>query len=103
MLFPGFIVHHSTQISDLHIHTWPRKGFHQSYVKIAGTILNCHTCAYMNDQGKCLRGEGTCTTEKSQQCMLKKIFEGENTSDNLSSNRLTEAKRLRRGIKKIGD
>uniref|UniRef100_H0V9S1 Acrosomal vesicle protein 1 n=1 Tax=Cavia porcellus TaxID=10141 RepID=H0V9S1_CAVPO len=41
-----------------------------------GTILNCHTCAYMNDQGKCLRGEGTCTTEKSQQCMLKKIFEG---------------------------
>ncbi|XP_008591526.1 PREDICTED: acrosomal protein SP-10 [Galeopterus variegatus] len=42
----------------------------------SGTILNCHTCAYMNDQGKCLRGEGVCTTENSQQCMLKKIFEG---------------------------
>ncbi|XP_023557297.1 acrosomal protein SP-10 isoform X3 [Octodon degus] len=42
----------------------------------SGKILNCHTCAYMNDQGKCLRGEGTCTTENSQQCMLKKIFEG---------------------------
>ncbi|KFO31380.1 Acrosomal protein SP-10 [Fukomys damarensis] len=42
----------------------------------SGAILNCHTCAYMNDQGKCLRGEGMCTTENSQQCMLKKIFEG---------------------------
>ncbi|XP_055129621.1 acrosomal protein SP-10 isoform X2 [Symphalangus syndactylus] len=41
-----------------------------------GTILNCYTCAYMNDQGKCLRGEGTCITQNSQQCMLKKIFEG---------------------------
>lgn len=30
----------------------------------------------MNDQGKCLRGEGICATQKSQQCMLKKIFEG---------------------------
>ncbi|KAF6277584.1 acrosomal vesicle protein 1 [Rhinolophus ferrumequinum] len=39
-------------------------------------VLNCHTCSYMNDQGKCLRGEGTCATQKSQQCMLKKIFEG---------------------------
>nr|XP_019565963.1 PREDICTED: acrosomal protein SP-10 [Rhinolophus sinicus] len=39
-------------------------------------VLNCHTCAYMNDQGKCLRGEGICATQKSQQCMLKKIFEG---------------------------
>uniref|UniRef100_A0A2K5YSH5 Acrosomal vesicle protein 1 n=1 Tax=Mandrillus leucophaeus TaxID=9568 RepID=A0A2K5YSH5_MANLE len=41
-----------------------------------GTILNCYTCAYMNDQGRCLRGEGTCITQNSQQCMLKKIFEG---------------------------
>nr|XP_039327004.1 acrosomal protein SP-10 isoform X4 [Saimiri boliviensis boliviensis] len=41
-----------------------------------GIILNCYACAYMNDQGKCLRGEGICTTQKSQQCMLKKIFEG---------------------------
>uniref|UniRef100_F7DTL0 Acrosomal vesicle protein 1 n=1 Tax=Callithrix jacchus TaxID=9483 RepID=F7DTL0_CALJA len=40
-------------------------------------ILNCYACAYMNDQGKCLRGEGICTTQNSQQCMLKKIFEGE--------------------------
>ncbi|KAM4828087.1 acrosomal protein SP-10 isoform 2-T2 [Thomomys bottae] len=42
----------------------------------SGTALNCHTCAYMNDQGKCLRGEGACTTQNSQQCMLKKIYEG---------------------------
>ncbi|XP_057551558.1 acrosomal protein SP-10 isoform X2 [Hippopotamus amphibius kiboko] len=42
----------------------------------AGPVLNCHTCYYMNDQGKCLRGEGVCTTQNSQQCMLKKIFEG---------------------------
>uniref|UniRef100_A0A2K5DS86 Acrosomal vesicle protein 1 n=1 Tax=Aotus nancymaae TaxID=37293 RepID=A0A2K5DS86_AOTNA len=39
-------------------------------------ILNCYACAYMNDQGKCLHGEGICTTQNSQQCMLKKIFEG---------------------------
>ncbi|XP_028611749.1 acrosomal protein SP-10-like [Grammomys surdaster] len=38
--------------------------------------INCHTCAYMNDDAKCLRGEGICTTQNSQQCMLKKIFEG---------------------------
>ncbi|XP_051011748.1 acrosomal protein SP-10 [Acomys russatus] len=38
--------------------------------------INCHTCTYMNDDGKCLRGEGVCTTQNSQQCMLKKIFEG---------------------------
>ncbi|XP_057551559.1 acrosomal protein SP-10 isoform X3 [Hippopotamus amphibius kiboko] len=42
----------------------------------SGPVLNCHTCYYMNDQGKCLRGEGVCTTQNSQQCMLKKIFEG---------------------------
>nr|XP_020041038.1 acrosomal protein SP-10 isoform X3 [Castor canadensis] len=42
----------------------------------SGTALTCHTCAYMNDQGKCLRGEGVCTTQNSQQCMLKKIYEG---------------------------
>ncbi|XP_054381351.1 acrosomal protein SP-10 isoform X11 [Pongo abelii] len=42
----------------------------------SGTILNCYTCAYMNDRGRCLRGEGTCITQNSQQCMLKKIFEG---------------------------
>ncbi|XP_049712299.1 acrosomal protein SP-10 [Loxodonta africana] len=41
-----------------------------------GTGLNCHTCSYMNEQGKCLRGEGVCVTQNSQQCMLKKIFEG---------------------------
>ncbi|XP_004714243.1 acrosomal protein SP-10 [Echinops telfairi] len=38
--------------------------------------LSCHTCSYMNEQGKCLRGEGVCSTQNSQQCMLKKIFEG---------------------------
>ncbi|XP_021552091.1 acrosomal protein SP-10 isoform X3 [Neomonachus schauinslandi] len=38
--------------------------------------INCHTCSYMNDHGKCLRGEGVCSTQNSQQCMLKKIFEG---------------------------
>ncbi|XP_061058625.1 acrosomal protein SP-10-like isoform X1 [Eubalaena glacialis] len=43
---------------------------------ISGPVLNCHTCSYMNDQGKCLRGEGVCSTQNSQQCMLKKIFEG---------------------------
>ncbi|XP_055478228.1 acrosomal protein SP-10-like [Psammomys obesus] len=42
----------------------------------SGVVINCHTCAYMNDDGKCLRGEGICTTQNSQQCMLKKIFEG---------------------------
>ncbi|XP_007123784.1 acrosomal protein SP-10 isoform X2 [Physeter macrocephalus] len=42
----------------------------------SGPVLNCHTCSYMNDQGKCLRGEGVCSTQDSQQCMLKKIFEG---------------------------
>ncbi|XP_006991229.1 acrosomal protein SP-10 [Peromyscus maniculatus bairdii] len=42
----------------------------------AGIAINCHACAYMNDDGKCLRGEGVCTTQNSQQCMLKKIFEG---------------------------
>nr|XP_020041037.1 acrosomal protein SP-10 isoform X2 [Castor canadensis] len=44
--------------------------------KSTSTALTCHTCAYMNDQGKCLRGEGVCTTQNSQQCMLKKIYEG---------------------------
>uniref|UniRef100_A0A673UJ43 Acrosomal vesicle protein 1 n=1 Tax=Suricata suricatta TaxID=37032 RepID=A0A673UJ43_SURSU len=44
--------------------------------QVSGPILNCHTCSYMNDQGKCLRGEGVCSTQNSQQCMLKKIFEG---------------------------
>ncbi|KAL1781444.1 acrosomal protein SP-10 [Sigmodon hispidus] len=42
----------------------------------AAIAINCHACAYMNDDGKCLRGEGVCTTQNSQQCMLKKIFEG---------------------------
>ncbi|XP_015354608.1 acrosomal protein SP-10 isoform X3 [Marmota marmota marmota] len=42
----------------------------------SGTMLSCYTCAYMTEQGKCLRGEGVCTTQNSQQCMLKKIFEG---------------------------
>ncbi|XP_074177899.1 acrosomal protein SP-10 [Rhinolophus sinicus] len=46
------------------------------FIKFSDPVLNCHTCAYMNDQGKCLRGEGICATQKSQQCMLKKIFEG---------------------------
>ncbi|XP_047375140.1 acrosomal protein SP-10 isoform X2 [Sciurus carolinensis] len=40
--------------------------------------LSCYTCAYMTEQGKCLRGEGVCTTQNSQQCMLKKIYEGGN-------------------------
>uniref|UniRef100_A0A8C0KCE9 Acrosomal vesicle protein 1 n=1 Tax=Canis lupus dingo TaxID=286419 RepID=A0A8C0KCE9_CANLU len=44
--------------------------------EVPSPILNCHTCSYMNDQGKCLRGEGVCSTQNSQQCMLKKIFEG---------------------------
>nr|XP_010959963.1 acrosomal protein SP-10 isoform X2 [Camelus bactrianus] len=43
---------------------------------VSGPALNCHTCSFMNEQGKCLRGEGVCTTQNSQQCMLKKIFEG---------------------------
>ncbi|XP_036894133.1 acrosomal protein SP-10 isoform X1 [Sturnira hondurensis] len=41
----------------------------------SGPALKCVTCSYMNDQGKCLRGDGVCTAHKSQQCMLKKIFE----------------------------
>uniref|UniRef100_A0A8C9E4J0 Acrosomal vesicle protein 1 n=1 Tax=Phocoena sinus TaxID=42100 RepID=A0A8C9E4J0_PHOSS len=45
-------------------------------LKFSGPVLNCHTCSYMNDQGKCLQGEGVCSTQNSQQCMLKKIFEG---------------------------
>ncbi|KAI5766477.1 ACRV1 [Gulo gulo luscus] len=47
-----------------------------SVEQASSPILNCHTCSYMNDQGKCLRGEGVCSTQNSQQCMLKKIFEG---------------------------
>ncbi|XP_049634315.1 acrosomal protein SP-10 [Suncus etruscus] len=43
---------------------------------VTNPVLNCHICSYMNDQKKCLHGEGVCTTQKSQQCMLKKIFEG---------------------------
>lgn len=46
------------------------------FFQISGVAINCHTCSYMNDDGKCLRGEGICTTQNSQQCMLKKIFEG---------------------------
>ncbi|XP_041513814.1 acrosomal protein SP-10 [Microtus oregoni] len=42
----------------------------------SGVAINCHTCSYMNDDGKCLHGEGICTTQNSQQCMIKKIFEG---------------------------
>ncbi|KAF6080378.1 acrosomal vesicle protein 1 [Phyllostomus discolor] len=41
----------------------------------SGSALKCVTCSYMSDQGKCLRGEGVCSAQKSQQCMLKKIFE----------------------------
>uniref|UniRef100_A0A8C5UPJ8 Acrosomal vesicle protein 1 n=1 Tax=Microcebus murinus TaxID=30608 RepID=A0A8C5UPJ8_MICMU len=51
-------------------------GEHAAAEQSSGIILSCHVCAYMNDQGKCLRGEGICTTQNSQQCMLKKIFEG---------------------------
>lgn len=61
---------------DSWLYTWSIRKFHQAYLKFAGPILNCHTCSYMNDQGKCLRGEGVCSTQNSQQCMLKKIFEG---------------------------
>jgi hypothetical protein len=46
------------------------------FLHISAITINCHTCAYMNDDAKCLRGEGVCTTQNSQQCMLKKIFEG---------------------------
>nr|KAF6403001.1 acrosomal vesicle protein 1 [Molossus molossus] len=44
--------------------------------EVSSPAVDCHTCSYMNDAGKCLRGEGVCTTQNSQQCMLKKIFEG---------------------------
>ncbi|XP_006867728.1 PREDICTED: sperm acrosomal protein FSA-ACR.1-like [Chrysochloris asiatica] len=54
----------------------PSSEFIRFILKLSGTGLNCHTCSYMNDQGKCLRGEGVCSTQNSQQCMLKKIFEG---------------------------
>uniref|UniRef100_A0A8D2DDD6 Acrosomal vesicle protein 1 n=1 Tax=Sciurus vulgaris TaxID=55149 RepID=A0A8D2DDD6_SCIVU len=50
---------------------------HISSEQSSGT-LSCYTCAYMTEQGKCLRGEGVCTTQNSQQCMLKKIYEGGN-------------------------
>lgn len=50
--------------------------FIRLFFQISGIAINCHACAYMNDDGKCLRGEGVCTTQNSQQCMLKKIFEG---------------------------
>ncbi|CAK6440318.1 unnamed protein product [Pipistrellus nathusii] len=43
-----------------------------------GPGVKCHTCSYMSSEGKCLRGEGSCTIQSSQQCMLKKIFEGGN-------------------------
>lgn len=56
--------------------TWILRLFHQADLKFSGPVLNCHTCSYMNDQGKCLQGEGVCSTQNSQQCMLKKIFEG---------------------------
>uniref|UniRef100_A0A8C9P7H8 Acrosomal vesicle protein 1 n=1 Tax=Spermophilus dauricus TaxID=99837 RepID=A0A8C9P7H8_SPEDA len=49
---------------------------HISSEQMTRTMLSCYTCAYMTEQGKCLRGEGVCTTQNSQQCMLKKIFEG---------------------------
>ncbi|KAI5943331.1 Acrosomal protein SP-10 [Manis javanica] len=45
----------------------------------SGPVFNCHTCSYMNNQGKCLHGEGVCSTQNSQQCMLKKIFKGYQT------------------------
>ncbi|XP_007950320.1 acrosomal protein SP-10 [Orycteropus afer afer] len=54
----------------------PPLGTLSSITPSSGTGLNCHTCSYMNEQGKCLRGEGVCITQNSQQCMLKKIFEG---------------------------
>ncbi|KAM6158654.1 acrosomal protein SP-10-like [Rhynchocyon petersi] len=50
--------------------------FHHACLKSPGAGINCHTCLFMNEQGRCLRGEGVCTTQNSQQCMLKKIFEG---------------------------
>lgn len=56
--------------------TWILRLFHQADLKFSGPVLNCHTCSYMNDQGICLQGEGVCSTQNSQQCMLKKIFEG---------------------------
>ncbi|XP_008069607.1 acrosomal protein SP-10 isoform X2 [Carlito syrichta] len=59
-----------------HVSSDQPSGEHVSGEQPSGAMLNCHTCAYMNNQGQCLRGEGICTTQKSQQCMLKKIFEG---------------------------
>ncbi|XP_011790003.1 PREDICTED: acrosomal protein SP-10 isoform X3 [Colobus angolensis palliatus] len=64
------------QLSGEHASGEQPSGEHASGEQPSGTILNCYTCAYMNDQGRCLRGEGTCITQNSQQCMLKKIFEG---------------------------
>lgn len=49
---------------------------HQAYLTFSGPPIDCHTCSYMDSEGKCLRGEGSCTLQNSQQCMLKKIFEG---------------------------
>ncbi|XP_044114086.1 acrosomal protein SP-10 isoform X2 [Neovison vison] len=64
------------QASGEQVSTEKPSGEQASSEKPSGPILNCHTCSYMNDQGKCLRGEGVCSTQNSQQCMLKKIFEG---------------------------
>uniref|UniRef100_A0A2K5DSG7 Acrosomal vesicle protein 1 n=1 Tax=Aotus nancymaae TaxID=37293 RepID=A0A2K5DSG7_AOTNA len=64
------------QPSDEHASGEQPSGEHASGEQPSDIILNCYACAYMNDQGKCLHGEGICTTQNSQQCMLKKIFEG---------------------------
>lgn len=53
-----------------------QENFIRAYLKFSGPAINCHTCSYMNSEAKCLRGEGSCTIQNSQQCMLKKIFEG---------------------------
>lgn len=58
------------------LHTWSTREFHLAYLKFSGPALNCHVCSYMNDKGKCLRGESVCSTQNTQQYMLKKIFEG---------------------------
>ncbi|XP_045411708.1 acrosomal protein SP-10 isoform X2 [Lemur catta] len=64
------------QASGEHAAAEQASGEHAAAEQPSSIILSCHVCAYMNDQGKCLRGEGICTTQNAQQCMLKKIFEG---------------------------
>ena len=65
-----------SQMCESRLHTGSQGYFIRLILNFSGPSLSCHTCSYMNDQGKCLRGEGVCSTQNSQQCMIKKIFEG---------------------------